>query len=60
VEDSGQGSKLTPDSASAPAASPRRLPYEAPAIEETSEFETLSLACAKARRQCFPGPYSNS
>lgn len=60
MEDSGQGSKVTPDGVSSPEASPRRLPYEPPAIEETSEFETLSLACAKARRQCFPGPYSNS
>jgi hypothetical protein len=54
VENSDQGAKGSPDAA------PERLPYEPPAIEETSEFETLSLACAKARRQCFPGPYSNS
>jgi hypothetical protein len=59
VEDSNVGSKGSPDGES-PAIAPKRLPYEPPAIEETSEFETLSLACAKARRQCFPGPYSNS
>jgi hypothetical protein len=59
VQDSKPGSKGSPDAA-ASAITPQRLPYEAPAIEETSEFETLSLACAKARRQCFPGPYSNS
>ncbi len=25
-----------------------RLPYEAPAIEETSQFETLALACGQS------------
>ncbi|MET0413444.1 MAG: hypothetical protein ABW217_19200 [Polyangiaceae bacterium] len=63
MEDSKRGSEGSPDGVS-PAVTvevtPARLPYEPPAIEETSEFETLSLACAKARRQCFPGPYSNS
>lgn len=47
------------DEAGARAPKPR-LPYEPPAIEESSAFETLSLACAKSRRQCFPGPYSAS
>ena len=64
MEDSNVGSKGSPDGVSPSVTpnvvTPKRLPYEPPAIEETSEFETLSLACAKARRQCFPGPYSNS
>jgi hypothetical protein len=60
VEDSDQSSKVSRREAGGSQVTPQRLPYEPPAIEETSEFETLSLACAKARRQCFPGPYSNS
>jgi hypothetical protein len=32
-----------------------RRPYAAPAIEETSEFETLALTCAVAQQQCGPG-----
>lgn len=40
---------------------PKRRPYEPPAIEESSEFETLSLACAKGNPgTCYGGPYRNS
>jgi hypothetical protein len=31
-----------------------RRPYEAPAIEETSDFETLALACAGSPVLCDP------
>ena len=42
---------------------PRRRPYEPPAIVETSEFETLALACALADAYCVDilgGPLQNS
>jgi hypothetical protein len=36
-----------------------RLPYEPPAIEETSEFETLALSCGHTQTsgapECDPG-----
>jgi hypothetical protein len=42
-------------------AAPQRRPYEPPAIEESSEFETLSLACGKGNPgACYGGPYRNS
>ena len=31
-----------------------RRPYEPPAIEETSEFETLALTCAGSPVNCDP------
>ena len=37
----------------APLQRPRRL-YESPAIEETSEFETLSLTCLHTQGPCDP------
>ncbi len=44
-----------------PTAQPKRKPYEAPAIEETSEFETLSLACGKQNPVlCYGLTYANS
>jgi hypothetical protein len=42
------------------AEAPKRQPYEPPAIEETSEFETLALACTQLTvYACGPG-YTNS
>jgi hypothetical protein len=41
----------------APAAMGQRRPYASPAIEETSEFETLALTCAVAEGACGSGPY---
>jgi hypothetical protein len=42
---------------------PGRLPYEPPAIEETSEFETLALNCGFAEGvpspSCISPPYGN-
>jgi hypothetical protein len=41
-----------------------RRPYEPPDVEETAEFETLALACAKTagQRACIlrPGGFQNS
>lgn len=34
---------------------PPRKPYERPAIEQTSEFETLTLFCAFADASCAYG-----
>jgi len=50
------------ESTDVPAGAPRvRRPYEPPAIEESSEFETLSLACGKGNPgACYGGPYRNS
>jgi hypothetical protein len=45
---------------------PARRPYEPPAIEETSQFETLALACAQNAQNCGnyyepdPSQYDNS
>lgn len=39
-----------------PGERPRRRPYQAPAIEESSEFETLALACGlTAGPSCIRG-----
>jgi hypothetical protein len=44
----------------------QRRPYEAPAIEETSPFETLALACVQNAVNCGnyyepnPSQYDNS
>jgi hypothetical protein len=35
---------------------PVRRPYEAPAIVETADFETLALACTQSFANCQPGP----
>jgi hypothetical protein len=35
---------------------PERRPYVAPAIEETSDFETLALACNQDVANCAPSP----
>jgi hypothetical protein len=41
----------------------KRLPYEAPAVEETSEFETLALDCGHLPNSeedtCDPGVGGN-
>jgi hypothetical protein len=49
------------------APSVQRRPYTSPAIEETSEFETLALTCAVAQGGCGdpyathpPGYYDQS
>jgi hypothetical protein len=34
---------------------PVRRPYEAPAIVETADFETLALACNQTFGTCQPG-----
>lgn len=34
-----------------------RKPYVAPAIEETSNFETLALACTQSVGNCQPDPF---
>jgi hypothetical protein len=40
---------------------PPRRPYEPPAIEETSDFETLALSCGLANPDaCEDGPQLNS
>ena len=51
----------------APDAPGRRRPYSSPAIEETSDFETLALTCAVAQGGCGnpyyvhpPGYYDQS
>lgn len=50
---------------SSAAPQPRR-PYEPPAIEETSQFETLALACVQNAQNCGnyyapdPSQYDNS
>ena len=54
-----------PESPSAPLfnqARVARLPYEPPAVEESSEFETLALACVKEPfTECYyAGETSNS
>lgn len=41
------------DDSDAQAPGPRR-PYEPPAIEESSEFETLSLTCTHTAAGCDP------
>jgi hypothetical protein len=52
-------SKL-PDQAATPGAAGARRPYEPPAIEETSEFETLALTCAQNQGICGPvDPYND-
>ena len=35
---------------------PVRRSYEAPAIVETADFETLALACNQSFANCQPGP----
>jgi hypothetical protein len=48
----------TADQTASPSESkPRRRPYEAPAIEETAEFETLALTCAQNVGPCSD-PYN--
>jgi len=43
-----------------PQAGKKRLPYEPPAIEETSEFETLALTCGHTANSPSPDcdPYT--
>jgi hypothetical protein len=44
----------TDDDRAVPSGRGKRLPYEPPAIEETSDFETLALTCGHTTG--FPGP----
>jgi hypothetical protein len=39
---------------------PGRRPYVAPAIEETSDFETLALACTSGVANCQLDPFDPS
>ena len=53
--------EATQEAASAPARA--RRPYEPPAIEETSAFETLALSCSGLANEvaCYgTGSYQNS
>lgn len=41
----------------APKPQRERRPYVAPAIEETSDFETLALACTQSLATCQSNPF---
>jgi hypothetical protein len=43
-----------------PPRTPARRPYVAPAIEETSDFETLALACTQDVANCQLDPFDPS